>query len=749
MRGSVVGLALVLAIAPSGLGQTIEKQVLDQIKDSTVFIKLKIPKVGEGSGSGFVIRATGDTVLVMTNRHVAVPDEGELPEGAKPEIGVVFRSGTPQQQELPATLLAHDDRDVRDLAVLEVKGVRMPPRPIAANLTTAESEFFETMPVYALGFPRGRMMQMVAGNLKDNPAITVNAMSISSFRRDEANRLARVQLNGSAIEGNSGGPLVDAKGRLVGVIVSRLRGEAVGFAIPPSVISKFLDGDIGGRRVELVTSSTGAATVKLEVKLVDPLRNLTGVTLRYAKQSGTPAPATPDARGSWPLLINGTNVTLRMVPGSATGQFNLPIATPEDRKLLVQFVLTRTSGGTIASKPNPVEIPERPGLIAGNEEDDRPKTVPRFSCQVNLSENVKLRPHAGGLTIELPAGQPMINAPQFRMFNAPSALTKVDGEFVASVQISNDFDPGSTTIASASGRKFPITFQGAGLLIWQDPKNFIRLERCKGSDGNIGQIHRILVEIYKDGREVGLYYSKPIPERPVLLAAHRKGTSIQLLFAEPPNKLTVFKEVALDFENSVMVGLAASNLSKQPLTAKFERYSLRGADGQEVAPQPVSMTHLVYSPTSRRTDGSFVLEGAALKVLKSTGSVAEPQTNMSQFKGTWSEDRQLVFRALSKDESVTLEVPVESAGKYELKARFTMAPDYGRISLSLDTRPLLQGRTLDFYFKETRPAKIMSLGNVSLDKGKHRFTITVHDKNSKSMGYSVGIDEIQLVPVKK
>jgi len=318
MRESIISLGVILAFTPWGWGQAIDRQVLDQIQDATVFVKLKVPQVGEGSGSGFVIKTTGDTVLLMTNRHVVVPEEGELPEGAKFEISVVFRSGTPQQQELPAQLLAHDDREVRDLAVLEVRGVKLPPRPIPANLTTAEADFYLTMPVYALGFPRGRSIQAVVGNIKDNPAITVNPMSISSLRKDESNRLARVQLNGSAIEGNSGGPLVDAKGRLVGVIVSRIRGEAVGFAVPPSVIAQFLDGDIGGYKAELQGLQPGTATVRLEVRLVDPLRNLTGVTLRYVRQSATPAPAAPDDRGSWPLLVNGTNVPLVMSAGSAT-----------------------------------------------------------------------------------------------------------------------------------------------------------------------------------------------------------------------------------------------------------------------------------------------------------------------------------------------------------------------------------------------------------------------------------------------
>ena len=56
---------------------------------------------------------------------------------------------------------------------------------------------------------------------------------------------------------------------------------------------------------------------------------------------------------------------------------------------------------------------------------------------------------------------------------------------------------------------------------------------------------------------------------------------------------------------------------------------------------------------------------------------------------------------------------------------------------------------MDFYYNDTRPARLMSLGTVSLDKGKHRLIITVQDKNPKSQGYGVGIDEIQIVPIKK
>ena len=181
---------VLLSFSSASRGQGLTKAVSDKVKNATVFIKLKIGR-GQGSGSGFVMRVTGDTVLIMTNRHVASPDSEELPAGAKVELSVVFRSGTPQEQELPARLLAHDEREIRDLAIIEVKGVRAPPIPISAEKTVDESTLTETMRVYTLGFPLGGMIQQAVGDDKGNPTVTVNEMSISRLPLGEHKKLAR------------------------------------------------------------------------------------------------------------------------------------------------------------------------------------------------------------------------------------------------------------------------------------------------------------------------------------------------------------------------------------------------------------------------------------------------------------------------------------------------------------------------------------------------------------------------------
>ena len=762
MRFPLRAVVMVLAVSPACWAQSIEKAVLDRVKDSTVFIKVTIPKVGEASGSGFVMSSSGNSALIMTNRHVVVPEDDEIPQGVQPTITVVFRSGTPQQQEVAATLLDFDPREIRDLAILEVRGVQNMPKPIAADVTSSEDEFFETMPVYALGFPRGREIGAVAGNMNSNPAITVTSMTISSFRRDTRNRLARVQLNGSAIEGNSGGPLVDAKGRLVGVIVARLRGEAVGFAIPPSVVAQFLKGDIGQEIGELVSVAGGSITVKFTAKIVDPLRKIQSVGLHMGPLIGAFIPSGADPNGSWPPIGNAVHSPMTQQGKTYVGQVSIAANSPASRRVLVQFTLTGP-GLNFNTQALQIDLPDKTGSIAdlGGKKTRRggPATIPRWSCEVNTGDDVVIKSHVGGATIELPAGKAMVCAPQYKLFTAPAALAQVDGDFLTAVMVTNDFDPGGAAInAPGANRKFPFTFQGAGLLIWQDSKNFVRLERTKGSvEKGVSLIHRVLFEVYKDGKLVALHYSKPIPEKPIVLAAMRKGSAMRMLFGEPGKGLVVFQELALDFKPAVLVGLSASNLSKQPLKARFEEFELHDPTGKEIDPPKLNMTSLVGGANPRPTTAvppkvastSLVFEGASLKVLATSGGIAQPQDDMTKYRGKWTDDRQLRWSGTAKGDTLSVELPVEVAGTYDVTITGTLAADHARVRISLDDKPLYDNKYIDYFYDETRPAKPISLGQLTLEKGDHRLTISVYGKNPKSLGYGVGIDEIKFIPAKK
>jgi S1-C subfamily serine protease len=764
-RLALAALFAVLCLSPSttARGQGFDKAVLDRVKDATVYIKIRVNGQIVSAGSGFVIQSTPSTALVMTNRHVAVhgDDDDDEPGNSKvkPEISVVFRSGTATEQEIQAKLLTFDHRPVPDLAILEIKGLRQPTTAISAEKMANESEFFETMTAYSLGFPLGGMIS--GGKLDTNPAVTVNAMTISSFRRGEANRLERIQFAGSMIQGNSGGPIVNEKGQLVGVVVERLNGENVGRAIPPSVVATFLAGDVDITYGQLISRSGNTAKFAIGGRMVDPFGKIRSMSARYILQSALPNPPKIDAQGHYPIMPGSKDIKLEM-RASATitglpvadaagyGQLDLPITTPGDRKLYFQIVVTDSFGRNIGGKPTPTTIPDKPELglhdLDTHQRQRAAATLAKWSCEVNKGVGVKMKHDPGLTTISLPGGVAFNNMPKENLFNAPCALVRVEGDFVAKVEILNSFDPGDEGVILPSGKKFPSSFQSTGLLIWQDENNFVRFERSKASDGQIGYKNQVLVEVYKKGK-VASYHYIDVPLAPIALVAIRKGGSIQLLFAMPPQQLAVFEEMAINFENEVLVGVAAANLSMRKFEAKLKEFQLTNLNGGEIAAKPVPMTNLVESGIEKLDNGTVVYEGARLKVLRPQNAPVSKQPMAKTDKGEWSGDRMLLWSNEKKTSTLTLELPVEAAGKYEVKARFTQGPDCAIAKVDIDGKALYKDATIDLYALEVQP-KLYSMGTCTLAQGPRKVTITIFNKNPKSNGYHIGLDDIQLIPAK-
>jgi S1-C subfamily serine protease len=151
-------------------------------------------------------------------------------------IPSVFWRGTKKEQSYRAQVVASDRK--RDLAILKLTGFKDLSNPIGMARSV---NLRETMPVYVLGFPFGKNL---ATN-KGNPAITIGKGSVSSIRRDERDEVALVQIDGALNPGNSGGPVVDTQGRLVGVAVATINpelGSGIGFAIPTSKLTALLEG---------------------------------------------------------------------------------------------------------------------------------------------------------------------------------------------------------------------------------------------------------------------------------------------------------------------------------------------------------------------------------------------------------------------------------------------------------------------------------------------------------------------------
>jgi hypothetical protein len=315
----VAALWATVALADDG----IQPEMLAKIKGATAFVK--VAARGEsGSGSGFVIKVEGDTAYVVTNHHVIEPKIIQIVGGGHgprfgpprgpmlgprgpmfgppgPSFGltpriivqtlkdakatVVLYSGTPKEDPRPAQVLAADPE--LDLAVLKVSGIKDPPEPI--DLAHAP-KLTETLPVWVFGFPFGEVLATGKGN----PAITIGKGSVSSLRLDERGELTLVQIDGALNPGNSGGPVVDSHGQLVGVAVATIRDSSgIGLAIPSQHLARVLQGRVGKAHLSASQDDEGVVTIHVEVNLIDPLGKIKSVTLNYLAANKVPESVKP------------------------------------------------------------------------------------------------------------------------------------------------------------------------------------------------------------------------------------------------------------------------------------------------------------------------------------------------------------------------------------------------------------------------------------------------------------------------
>jgi putative serine protease PepD len=160
----------------------------------------------EGQGSGVII----GTDLVVTNAHVV--------EGAT-DVRVVFgdEGGT------TATVLGTDD--VHDIAVLSVSTTGRPAMEIGSSADLALGQ-----EVVALGYPLGLGATATAGIVSGLD----RTIDVSDGMGGSEHLEGMLQTDAAINSGNSGGPLIDASGRLVGINTagaSASLAENIGFAI--------------------------------------------------------------------------------------------------------------------------------------------------------------------------------------------------------------------------------------------------------------------------------------------------------------------------------------------------------------------------------------------------------------------------------------------------------------------------------------------------------------------------------------
>lgn len=179
----------------------------------------------KGLGSGVIVRRTGNTLYVLTNNHVA---------GDATKIVVKLNDG----REFDGKLVGADSRMDIALVSFETKDKEI---PVA---TLGDSDKVQTGDIcFAMGAPLGFSQSVTQGIISAKGRSGSGIGNINDF----------IQTDAAINQGNSGGPLVNIYGEVIGIntwIASQSGGsQGLGFSIPINNIKNAIDSFISDGKI--------------------------------------------------------------------------------------------------------------------------------------------------------------------------------------------------------------------------------------------------------------------------------------------------------------------------------------------------------------------------------------------------------------------------------------------------------------------------------------------------------------------
>ncbi|MDB5705409.1 MAG: protease, partial [Sphingomonas bacterium] len=343
-----------------------------------------VTREAQSLGSGFIISADG---YVVTNNHVIAP-------GAKGATVESIRVILTDRKEYTAKLIGRDQSS--DLALLKIDATGLPFVKFGDSTRARVGDW-----VVAIGNPFGLGSTVTAGIVSALHRVTGQGGAYDRF----------IQTDASINQGNSGGPMFDLGGNVIGInsqILSPTGGNVgIGFAIPAEEAKPIIDTLMKGTAIKRGYLGVGIQPI------TDDIANAFGLPANQGEilariEPGEGADKAGLKQGDVVVRVGGKDVTpdqtlSYLVANTAPGT-RVPIEVIRDgkRQTLTAVVGTRPSEEALA------------GLVGGGDDDDGlPEIGPQTGQQASasaiglgvqpltpaLSRNMGLDPSVQGVVI--------------------------------------------------------------------------------------------------------------------------------------------------------------------------------------------------------------------------------------------------------------------------------------------------------------------------------------------------------------
>ena len=155
--------------------------------------------------------------------------------------------------------------------------------------------------------------------------------------------------------------------------------------------------------------------------------------------------------------------------------------------------------------------------------------------------------------------------------NAPLVVRRVRGDFTANVHVLGRLEPGPFQTTHYN------PYHGAGLIVWQDPSNYLRLERAVGFID--GRHHAYVNYELRAGGLLAMSRGFTIEDGSLFLKLRRQGALFSAWYSHDGRQWIKLRRVDATLAQRVEVGVVAVNSSTQMLSAELEILNVADPQG--------------------------------------------------------------------------------------------------------------------------------------------------------------------------